>query len=84
MDETKASQPEDSGSKTRQVRNRNPLLVSHDDEFDGPSAAYKDSNLASYFDREFNEEAGDFRRNNLLRRDFPSVNMLDSSDLIRL
>lgn len=84
MNEAKASQPEETGPKARKVRNRNALLVSHDNELDRPSTSYKDTDLASYFAREFNEETGDFRRNNLLGRDFPSINMLDSSDLVRL
>jgi hypothetical protein len=84
VDETKASQPEDSRSKTGEVRNRNPLLISHDNKFDGPSTAYQDTDLASNFIRKFTKKAGKFRGNNLLRRDFPSVDMFKSSDLIRL
>ena len=84
MDETKASQPEDSRSITGEVRNRHPLLISYDDVFNGSPAAYQNAYLASNFIRKFAEEAGDFRRNNLLRGDFPSINMFDSSYLVRL
>jgi len=84
VNETKASQPEDSRSITGEVRNRNPLLISHDDEFDGSSTTYQNADLASNFIREITEKAGEFRRNNLLRRDFPSIDMFYSSDLIRL
>ena len=84
MNEAKAPQPEETGPKTRKVRNRNTLLVSHDNELDRPPPSYKNTDLASYFAREFDDETGDFRRDNLLGRDFPSINMLDSSDLVRL
>jgi hypothetical protein len=84
MDETKSSQPEDSRSITGEVRNRNSLLISYDDEFDRSSAAYQNADLSSNFTRKLAKEAGNFRRNNLSRGDFPSVDMLDSSYLIRL
>jgi hypothetical protein len=84
MDETQASQPEGSRSITGEVRNRNPPLISYDDEFDGSPTAYQDTDLASNFIRKFTEQAGDFWRNNLLRRDFSSVDMLYSLNLIRL
>jgi len=83
MDETKTSQPEDSRSKARKVRDCNPLLISYDDEFNVSSTAYQNTDLASNLIRKFTDEAGDFRRKNLLRRDSPSVDMFDSSDLIR-
>jgi hypothetical protein len=49
MDETKASQPEDSRSIPGEVRNGNSFLVSHDDKFDGPSTTYQNADLASNF-----------------------------------
>jgi hypothetical protein len=84
MNEAKASQSEDSRSMPGKVRNRNPFLISYNNEFDRPSTTHQNANLASDFIREFNEEASEFRRHNLLRRDFPSVDVFDSSDLIRL
>ncbi len=84
MYETKASEPEDSRSKSGEVWNRNPLVISHDDKFNGAPTIYQNTDLASNFVREFTKEAGKLRRENLLRRDFPSVDMFDSSDLIRL
>lgn len=84
MDKTKASEPEDSGSGSGKVWNCNSLVVSYDDEFNGAPAIYQDADLASNFVREVTKEAGKLRRENLLRRDFPSVDMFDSSDLIRL
>src|SRR4030043_1163932 len=41
MNETKSSQPEDARSITREVRNRNSLLISYDDKFDRSSSAYQ-------------------------------------------
>jgi hypothetical protein len=49
MDETKASQPEDSRSIPGEVRNGNSFLVSHDDKFDGPSTTYQNADLTSNF-----------------------------------
>jgi hypothetical protein len=83
MNEAKSSQPENSGSITGEVRNRNPLLISHDNEFDRSSAAYQNADLSPNFIRKFTKEAGNFRREYLSRGDFPSVDVLDSSDLIR-
>ena len=84
MNETKASQSKDPRSIPRKVRYGNAFLISHNDEFDRPSATHQNANLASNFIRKFAKEAGEFRRNNRLRRNFPSVDMFDSSDLIRL
>jgi len=84
MNEAKSSQPENSGSITGEVRNRNSLLISHHDEFDRSSAAYQNADLSPNFIRKFTKEAGNFRCDNLSRGDFLSVDVLDSPDLIRL
>jgi hypothetical protein len=84
MNETEASQPEDSRSILGEVRDRNPFLISYNDELDGPSATHQNANLAPNFIRKITEEASEFKRHNLLRRDFPSVDVFDSSDLVRL
>jgi hypothetical protein len=51
MNETEASQPEDSRSILGEVRDRNPFLISYNDEFDGPSPTHQNANLASNFIR---------------------------------
>lgn len=84
MNEAKSSQPENPRSITGEVRNRNSLLVSHDDKFDRSSAAYQNADLSPNFIRKFTEEAGKFGRDNLSRGDLPSVDVLNSSKLIRL
>ena len=84
MNEAKSSQPENSGSITGEVRNRNSLLISYDDKFDRSSSAYQNTDLSSNLIRKLAEQTGNFRRNNLLRRDFPSIDTFDSFDLVRL
>ena len=84
MNEAKSSQPENCRSITGEIRNRNSLLVSHNDKFDRSSAAYQNADLSPNFIRKFAKETGNFRRDNLSRGDFPSVDVLNSSDLIRL
>jgi len=84
MDETESSQPEDARSITGEVRNRNSLLISYDDKFDRSSSAYQNTDLSSNFIRKLAEQTGNFRRNNLMRRDFPSIDTFDSFDLVRL
>ncbi|MGZ6202758.1 MAG: hypothetical protein ACXWM6_14710 [Thermodesulfobacteriota bacterium] len=39
MDETKSPQTKNTGSITGEIRNRNPLLVSYNDELDRPATA---------------------------------------------
>jgi hypothetical protein len=82
MNETQPPQSKNSRSIPGEVRNRNPFLISDNDEFNRTPTAYEDADLSTNFIREVTQEAGDFGRHNLLRRDFSSIDMFNSSDLI--
>jgi len=83
MNESKTSQTEDSGPVSREIRDRNALLISHRYDFNRSSSANKNTDLSSDFVRKIGEKAGEFGSKNLFRRDPPSVNMFDPFNLIR-
>lgn len=83
MNEAKTPQTQDPRSIPREVGDRNALLISNHDDFNGPSPANEDADLTSNFVGKVGEKTDKFRRDNLLRRDSPSVNMFNSLDLTR-
>jgi len=58
-------------------------LVTHDHESDGSSSFDQNTDLTPDFSREVTEKTGQFRGNYLLRRNSPSVNVFQSSQLVR-
>jgi hypothetical protein len=83
MNESKTPQTEDPGPIPREIRDRNALLISYDDDLNGSSSANKNTYLTSDFVRKIGEETGEFGGKNLLWRDSPSINMFDLLNLIR-
>ena len=49
VNEPKTSQPRDSCSISREVRDRNSFLISYDHRFNGTSSAYQDPDLTPNF-----------------------------------
>jgi hypothetical protein len=84
MDEAKASQSGYPGSITGKVRNGDAFLVSHHHHVDGASSSQKNADLASDLIRNLGEETANFRGNNVLGRDFPSIDTFDLLDLAGL
>ena len=83
VDETQPSQSQDSGSISGELWNGESLLVTDDHEGDGSSSFDENTDLTPDFSREVAEKTGQFRGNDLLRRNSPPVNVLQSSQLVR-
>jgi hypothetical protein len=83
VDETQPSQSQDSGSISGELWNGESLLVTDDHEGDGSSSFDENTDLPPDFSREVAEKTGQFRGNDLLRRNSPPVNVLQSSQLVR-
>jgi hypothetical protein len=58
-------------------------LVTYDHESDGSSSFNENTDLTPDFSREVTEKTGQFRGNDLLRRNSPSINVFQSSQLAR-
>ena len=83
VDQAQTPESQDSGSIPWELRDDDPFLVTYDHESDVSSSFNQNADLSPDFSREVTEETGQFRGNDPLRRNSPSVYVLQSSQLVR-
>ena len=83
MNQSKPTQPQDSGSIAGEKGKGDSFLVSDDHVLYRSSPAHQNPYLSSYFIREGGKKQGNFRGEDLLRRDFSSIDVSDLFELIR-
>ncbi len=84
MDKAKTAEAYGTLPIPEQIGNGYAPLVTYNNSLDGTSSPDKNADLTSCFIGDFGEKACELRMNDLLRRDFSSVDMLDFPDLAGL